>query len=297
MIIARLVGGLANQMFPYAAARRLAVVRNQPLKLDLSPFEYYQQTATAAYRTYSLHVFNIAASIATPDEIALTRRTHWRRWHRWANIFSVASDQRQFIYKEKKFAFDPTVMKLPGNVYLEGNWSSYRYFSEIEDIIRKDFTLKNPQSRECCHFVEQIRHHPSVSIHIRRGDFASNPKINQIYGTCELDYYRRCLEHLAAKVLSLHCFVFSDDPGWVRENFHIHHPFTMVEFNQPGLDHEQMWLMSQCQFNIIANSGFSWWAAWLNNHPQKLVYAPRQWFRAPSKYDTHTLIPRSWIQL
>jgi hypothetical protein len=297
MVIVRLIGGLANQMFPYAVGRSLAHRLGTELKLDISGFAVYRQKANLAPRSYGLDVFSIREDFATNEEIEslkIGRRSLWNRARKM--LFGISTPPPATYVKEKQFEFDPEILQLTGDVYLVGNWNSYKYFEDTEEIIRSEFTFRHPQTGKNLDLSRMIAATESVSLHIRRGDFVSNPKVNALYGTCGLDYYQRCVEALAKRVEEPHFFIFSDEPGWVRDNLRLPFAMTIVDHNGPDRAHEDLRLMSQCRHHILANSGFSWWGAWLDRRQDKLVYVPREWFRS-GRYDTGTLLPPSWLRM
>jgi hypothetical protein len=198
--------------------------------------------------------------------------------------------------RERQYHFDPRVLQLRGDVYLDGNWNSPKYFEDVAPLIRQEFTFRQPatgRNRELLAAIDAVN---AVSVHVRRGDYIADPKVASIHGTCGLDYYRACLDLIAERIRDPHFFLFSDDPQWVREHLSLKWPSTVVDHNGPLDGHEDMRLMSCCRHHIIANSGFSWWAAWLNPNPDKIVLAPRQWF-STTKHDTRDLIPAGWIRL
>lgn len=264
MIVVRLIGGLGNQFYQYAAARRLAQKLNTELKLDISGFETYK------LHKYALSPFNIRENFATPDEIASLRHV-----------------------QEKSFHFDPDILNLGDNVYLDGYWQTEKYFADIADIIRYEFSVRSSQIGRDMQISQQIASCQAVSLHIRRGDYVSNPTTNQVHGTCDVDYYRKCVEQLSQTVKNPHLFIFSDDPQWAVENLKLPYPTTVIDHNGPEKNYEDMRLMSQCSHHIIANSSFSWWAAWLNPRTDKKVFAPRRWFRTNEK-NIKDLIPKEW---
>jgi len=133
-------------------------------------------------------------------------------------------------------------------------------------------------------------------MHIRRGDYAHNPKTNSVHGVCEKEYYYRCVEKIASTAPDLRIFIFSDDMGWVMENMRLPCRTTYVAHNGEENDYEDLSLMSMCKHHIIANSSFSWWGAWLSTNPDKIVFAPRDWFRDASIH-TSDLIPKDWVVL
>lgn len=293
MVIVRLTGGLANQMFPYAVGRRLAHLLETELKLDISGFDNYEKSTDLEFRRYALGVFNVCENFATQEEI---RALTWREPSLLERLLRRKPKRPATFVKERQYHFDPTILRLTGNVYLAGNWNSYMYFADIENIIRSDFTFRQPPTGKNLEVFNHIGVVEAVSIHVRRGDYVTNARANQIHGTCDLDYYRASVEWLMQKIEKPHFFVFSDDPDWVRQHLQVPAPCTIVDCNGPLDGHEDLRLMSHCRHHVIANSGFSWWSAWLNSRPNKLVVAPRRWFRT-DKYDTSTLIPASWIRL
>lgn len=289
MIIVQLIGGLGNQMFQYAAGRRLAHIHNTELHLDLTRF------ISDSLRDYGLDKFRINAKIVSPD---LLKQVQFSRLDTLrieiTNLYSKKTGF-QFV-KEQSFDFNKQVLSLPNNVYLEGFWQSEKYFKDIQGILEQEFSIKDEQDRANRKLAELIHSTESVNLHIRRGDYISNPATNEFHGTCSLDYYHRALEKLTKTVKKPHLFIFSDDPEWVRSNLHVVYPSTLVEINGPEKDYEDMRLMSLCNHHIIANSSFSWWGAWLCKNPDKQVYAPKNWFNS-SDYNTKDLIPENWHRI
>jgi len=293
MVIVKLSGGLANQMFPYAAGRRLAKSLETELKFDVSGFTVYEEQQSLDFRRYSLGVFNVKEDFATIDECeALTSREP----SLLEKMFCRKPRRPSTYIKERHYHFDQEILQLKGDIYLQGNWNSEKYFADIKDIIRQDFTFKHPPTGRNLELLNEISSVESVSIHVRRGDYVSNSKANQVHGTCNLSFYQAGVALIAGCVAKPHFFIFSDDLQWVREHLSLSLPCTFVDHNGPLDGHEDLRLMSQCKHNIIANSGFSWWGAWLNSNPGKIVVAPKAWFQV-KKYDTNDLIPPSWVRL
>jgi len=300
MIIIHLIGGLGNQMFQYALGRHLAEINSSLLKLDLSGFEAYK------LHRYSLHCFKIWEHIATTEEIDTFKRkdnTHIARLaskigKRLGVLSSATSDfyQDTIVIKEKRFSFDPTVLEAKGNIYLEGYWQSGKYFSAIRDVLLREFAFIYEQDARSKELAEQIQKTESVSLHIRRADYVKEPLTKQIHGLCSLDYYRKAVNQIVQKIPDCHFYIFSDDHLWVRENFKFDYPVTIIDHNNASKNYEDLRLMSLCRHNIIANSSFSWWGAWLNTNPRKIVLAPAQWFKSP-EFNTKDLIPDGWIKL
>lgn len=283
MIITKLIGGLGNQMFQYAVGRRVADTNLTELKLDVTG---YSDQVDITPRAYSLNIFNIEENFATRKEIHQLKK----------NIFLLRLFRKNTYHREKQFQFDSNILAVINNSYLEGYWVSEKYFMEIENTIRQEFSFKSKPNAINQSTLDQIESTNSISIHVRRGDYIEDAKTNQFHGVCRLDYYKTAISHIVRQVKNPHFFVFSDDPGWCKANLRLKYLTTYVTHNLGNNDHEDMRLMSTCKHNIIANSSFSWWGAWLNNNQDKIVVAPKQWFRDKS-INTRDLIPESWIRI
>jgi hypothetical protein len=267
MIIARIEGGLGNQMFIYAAARSLALRTERMLKLDV----------TSAFnvdtygRRYQLHLFNIQAQEANEEEVAIyTVGSRSFDLSRRLNRLLPLS-WRSFI--EEKSRFDPRILQFRPKreeVYLIGYWQREEYFKKVANVIRQDFTLKVGLSEETLSVMKRIQNvgSESVCLHARRISYEH---------LLSKSYYERAFEALQKRVKRPHFFIFSDDVDWVQENLNPPGRFELVTHKGAERDFEDLWLMIQCRHSIIANSSFSWWGAWLNENPRKVVIAPRNW--------------------
>jgi len=292
MIITTLMGGLGNQMFQYAAGRRLAYRLGVALKLDLSRLGNEPTGVTP--RCYALDHFPIHAGPATCEEVSSLYQPQPGRIRRVLN--RMGRWQRITHIRGSKHRFEPEVLQLPDGVLLDGYWQSERYFSDIAAVIRNEFApLAQPEghSRDIASAIEACT---AVSIHIRRGDYVTDATIAAKHGTCSALYYQRSVDLVAARTENPHFFVFTDDPVWVRDNFQIPHAMTLVDHNGPGQAHEDLMLMSACRHHIIANSSLSWWGAWLDPRPDKIVIAPSRWFIDPA-IDARDLTPESWLRV
>ena len=290
MVIVRLMGGLGNQMVQYAAGRAVAHRNQTSLKLDVSALE------RDAARSYRMHHFNIVASLATPDEVArFAKRDLWSRISRRVERYLLPPSQRS-VFAQRYAHFDPDILRLRGSVYLRGYWQSEKYFKDIEHIIRQDFTFRHTPDPENQKVARIIANTNSVSLHIRRGDYVSNPRFSRKFGVCSLEYYQSAAAKIIEKVQDPHFFVFSDDIPWARDNIRLQYPVTFAAHNDADKDYEDLCLMSLCRHHIIANSSFSWWGAWLCTCPGKIVMAPKRWLRMPGR-DTRDLIPDSWHRI
>lgn len=278
------MGGLGNQFFQYAAGRALAEHLGVPLAFDVSWYEKSQ------WRKYLLDNFNVSGKVATKEEIKKVKKESWLTAIH-TTIFGVANPH---IFIEPGFQFYRDFLSLKDNTYLDGDghWQSYKYFENIENIIQKELTLKNPLPKNAEGLLEKIHSTNSVSVHIRRADYLA-PKNLRVTGLCTPEYYQNAIEFVNKKAANPQFFVFSDDLEWSKTL-----PFpkttTYVDSSFGLKDFEELAVMSQCKHNILANSTFSWWAAWLNPNPNKLVVAPRNWFVSRS---TEDLLPKNWVQI
>jgi hypothetical protein len=290
VIIVKLKGGLGNQLFQYAAGRHLAEMHNTVLKLDLSLFKTYKLHA------YSLKPFNISKAVASKgevDELVYQKVSLLKRAFR--KLKGLPPRLAKSYIKEKQFNFNPEILNLPDNVYLDGYWQSEKYFADISAIIRNEFRVTSPQDGNNLAYAKEIAATESVSIHIRRGSYLL-PPYNSVHELSSLEYYRKSVDHIVKDVKNPHFFIFSDDHEWTRENLKLSYPATYLEQNDAGKDFEDLRLMSQCRHNICANSTFSWWGAWLNENKDKTVIVPEKWFIDPAM-NTQDLIPAGWIRL
>ncbi|WP_157814421.1 alpha-1,2-fucosyltransferase [Rhizobium sullae] len=283
VVITHIVGGLGNQMFQYAVGRSLSVSTGQTLKLDLASMKKYTR------REFSLQQFNIHAELARPHETPVTRSRGFLR-----RAFQLIQRQSPCQHiTEKAHTFDPTVMSLGGSLYFDGYWQSEKYFASIANTIRSDFSLAAPLSSGREAILSHIRTTNAVSVHVRRGDYVTNPSANATHGTIEPGWYEAAMQRMAERTDDPSFFVFSDDPAWAQQNLKSSWKMTFVEPQQDGRDGEDMHLMAACRNHITANSTFSWWGAWLNANPAKHVIAPLHWFRSPL-HDDKDLIPATW---
>jgi len=292
MIISNVIGGLGNQMFQYAIGRALSLRRHTQLKLDISGFSQDPQ------RKYDLHLYNIQAEIATLQEVEkLKGKLNQGLGEKIVKIFSAKSPAISASYlKEKDMGFHPEILEAPDNVYLEGYWQSEKYFSDIAATIRKDFSMKTAPNIDNQKVLDQIHATTAISLHVRRGDYVSNTTANAFHGTTTLDYYKMAIDKLNNLIPGGTIFVFSDDQTWVKENLKFTLPTIFVDCNDTDHAQDDLRLMASCQHHILANSTFSWWGAWLAEHPKQIVIAPKQWFKNPN-ISSKDLIPSRWMQI
>ncbi len=293
-IIVRLMGGLGNQMFQYAFGRALSIQRNCELELDLTFLEKRDSDQEYTLRKYELNIFNIKADIASKKKVGVIRRAidHpllRRFYHRLPGVFSYR------ILKEQKFSFKPVDSSLKCSYYLEGYWQSEKYFKSVEAEIRKDFEFISQADGMNKELYDRINECESVSIHIRRGDLVSLKSASDFHGTCSDDYYEKGISIIKQRLKNPVFFIFTDDPIWAASH-KLFSGYQIVDWNSGEKGFEDLRLMSNCKHHIIANSSFSWWGAWLNRRTDKIVIAPKNWFR-DSSIDTSDLIPESWRRI
>ncbi len=291
MITVRLMGGLGNQMFQYAVGRTIAHRRHTQLALDVRAFPDHK------LRQYSLGIFRIAEKFGDSPHLGRARALGQRlRLPGFAwGLGRLRIPGFTYVLRETTFAFDPTALDAPRNLYLDGYWQSEKYFREIDDIVRREFSFKTEPDQQNREMAARIKGVNAVAVHVRRGDNVSDPASIQHHGTCPPEYYRQTAQLIAAQVSNPHFFVFSDEPGWGPSNLELGGPATFVAQNGPEKDYEDLRLMALCRHHIIANSSFSWWGAWLSNS-KGIIVAPKKWFNK-AELDTRDLIPDGWVRL
>lgn len=291
MIVVYLKGGLGNQMFQYAVGRQLAHTHNTELKMDISAYNYDGPLE------YALGPFNVNTTFATEDEIARLKEVKASGFEKFVHGLLHKSEMRsESFVRFNKAHFNPDILRQPNNVYIEGYYNSEKYFIQIEQVIRDEFSFKEPPDGKNKEVADMIAECNAVSLHIRRGDYVADSTKHTSHGFCGLEYYSRSIEMLLEKVDEPTFFVFSDSADWCRENLKIDQKVVYVDHNDMDTCHEDMRLMSLCRHNIIANSTFSWWGAWLNDNPEKIVFTPKNWFVRPDK-DCSDIVPSGWYRV
>ncbi len=290
MIVTRLNGGLGNQMFQYAAGRRLALQNNTDLTLDISWFKGAGMQATAK-RVYELGIFKVVGTIS--DEPVIYRPSKGIL----SSILMRSKELRVYSQSDGGYFYNPEILEAGDDVRLEGYWQSADYFEDIAKQIRDDFTFRNPPNKKNKDMLHKIKDTNAVSLHVRRGDYANDKSTQAFHGLAPLDYYRECMRRMQRDLEKPHFFIFSDEPDWCKKHLQNHKNMTYVDINDADHGAEDMRLMAACKHHIIANSSFSWWGAWLNPSLDKIVYAPKRWFAGTSEKDTLQLIPKQWIRL
>lgn len=266
-------GGLGNQMFQYA----LYLARKNKFPHNVSIFDTHY--CVGAHQGFELnHLFHLSAfglgwilNIENAILFSKFRKYIWKRMH-------ICTDKQDYVYDEESIT-------IPKSCIFEGYWQTEKYFKGIEDIVRREFrfdnNMLNQPSKEILDIISSCN---SVSLHIRRGDYLN---INGKDISLSLDYHKGAIAYIMEHVQDPIFFIFSDDPLWVRDNLKVENA-TYVDWNSGKDSWQDMCLMSCCKHNIIANSSFSWWGAWLNANPSKIVISPK-W--------GGDIIPDEWGQL
>jgi hypothetical protein len=265
MIVVQMIGGMGNQMFQYALFRNF---------LERGVDAKYEHLRTAKYHNGFVldKVFNIQekpiSDLSESDSLIRFQENTWP-------------------------TYNPAILEKRG-VYLCGNWQNIGYFPE-ENILRNDFFFKSELDEKNIDILEQIENSESVSIHIRRGDYSIGSNSGYFFQSDWMNYYALAIDAVRRKVgKEIKFFVFSDDIPWAKSHSFIKNA-AFIDWNKGFESWKDMKLMSSCKHNITANSTFSWWAAWLNNNPDKIVTTPKRWFN--SNIDSNLITLEEWIKI
>lgn len=253
-------GRLGNQMFQYATLKAVSLKTG---------YEYYLPDNTAV----------------KPDGCFNFNDNKWTEYK--LDLFDcfdlkceISNNLQHNLYQEKSFTFDSEIYAIKDNTAIDGYFQSYKYFEEYKNEILNEFSFK-PNILDKCN-EKLLKYHNPVSVHVRRGDYIGNPN----YWHITTEYIQDALNYFIDDSYTF--LVFSDDIEWCKQVF----PDDVV-FPQ-GTQFEDLCMMTLCKHNIIANSSYSWWGAYLNQNLDKKVIAPRNWFTNKSM-DTSDLIPSKWI--
>ena len=293
MVISELTGGMGNQMFQYAAAKALSGHHHTDLMLDVISFYREELPYLEVPRNFDLYNFKGVNEILISDRNQIADNNFYKK-NKLAKLFPP---HRRKVYKEPFYHFDKNFFKSRKDVLLKGGWQSEKYFSAHKNEVRQAFRVKDEVIKPVKELGHQLNNENSVAVHVRRGDYLRLPIILEWHGVLDASHYNNALLLLRSKLEKpFSIYYFSDDPLWVEENLCQKWPGKIISKDSQNTAIEDFYLMSQCRHNLIANSSFSWWAAWLNPNPDKTVIAPQKWFnKAP--LDTRDLIPENWIKI
>ncbi len=328
MIVLQIHSGLGNQMFMYAAARALAQKHDTALYLDVdTDCREGIDGGRRIGHSFQLDRFNIKADflgrapltssgeVASPlgwygtmkarlRDITLLRNVVRALRFKGLDLNALflrlsGTDKRTFREERGDWGYKPHFFELPDEIILRGCFFSYRYFDSMRDAIQDELSLKVQLSPQSKVMEERIRSSNSVSLHIRRGDVVTNPEYRSWYeGIVTENYYRNAIAYMQACVPQPHFFVFSDEMDWVKSHFKFPGTVTYVDHNGPETGYEDLHLMSQCKHNVTTGfSSFSWWAAYLNRHPGKIVLRTKRMNALGHLNHPDDFFPETWIAI
>jgi hypothetical protein len=289
MIIIKTSGGLGNQMFQYAFYMFFKTFQSE-VKLDKSSYDksniHNGFELDKVFKTHDIDFAEIKDFINLLDNNKCINSKIRRK------IIGL----KKTHYKEFNLSYNKNIQKkfkhINYNIYFDGYWQSEKYFSSIKEEIRKEFVFQELDDEKNLSILNKIKNSISISIHIRRGDYLNNKLYKNI---CTLEYYKRAIEIVEKNVHNPTFFIFSNDIEWCKENFNQLQKKEFINWNIGKDSFKDMQLMSLCSHNIIANSTFSWWGAWLNTNPSKIVISPTQFINSTNSLKD--LIPSSWIKI
>lgn len=291
-ITAQIQGGLGNQLFQYATAKALSIRLNGYLQLDIGWFGHHWEDVTP--RHFLLSELKVNYQLITPGQTIQSPK----RWRRIAQRFLPLNP---YILKDRPFRFnsDLNVFKpyTSQDIYLMGYWQSYHYFHSIRDLLIKEIRPANALSDHYQGYLEKIQCRPSAMVHIRRGDYVHLPVAAKIHGFLGLDYYQKGFDRLLASDPNTHFFVFSDDMEWAKSHLPYQDKICFIEsIGAKNAPVQELFLMSQCQKHLIANSSLSWWGAWLSESVTPMVITPKHWTTDQDK-NWDDLLPKHWQKI
>lgn len=293
MLVSRIWGGLGNQLFQYAYAYALAKENDLDLKLDTSFFKNLNE------RSYKLNKFNLDYATITenkglPSMIKIVRSPLVNKVIRIVPKFDFIKTNNWTYLKETRFKYNENLrVTINKNMYIDGYWQCEKYFEKYKEDLIRQITPKYENTEEFNLVKDEILSVNSVSVHIRRGDYANKKKgiyIPHLY-LLDIKYYNNAIKRMNEMKKNCVYYIFSDDINWVKANLGNDDNFRFISLKGDTADIDEMRLMSNCKNNIVANSTFSWWGAWLNCNQEKIVISPNRY------YGNKNIIPNNWIKV
>jgi len=283
--IIKLNGRLANQMFEWAFGRAL----NEKYGLNII-FDDSEETL-------KLGCFNLISNLKTVNKPlfykVLRKIIPFRNLR---NKLTALKFSRLPVIIEKNFCgFEQNLLEIKPPSYIMGFFQTEKYFKNIREDLLKDFSLSIELNEKNKKILEKIKNTNSVSIHFRRGDYTKK-RVADKYGSCSVEYYKKAVEYVANNTQTpISLFIFSDDIDWVKNNVKFDYETIYVDINTGKQGYFDLELMKNCKHNIIANSSFSWWGAWLNENKNKIVVAPKWWMKdIDTTKENIDIIPETW---
>lgn len=288
MIAIRLTGGLGNKMFQYALYKSIVTSGKEALIDDFSFLPSWDFEIIKLQQIFPNASYEIA-----PRKLI-------EQYEGRSLFLNKIRRRLNFLFKkkiivDKSLKFNPLISKLQGDFFLSGLWQSEKYFLDYREIIKDSFQFKKFRDEKNISLSEELSQVSSVAIHIRKG---ADYERKNVIGTCDKNYYKRAIKLIQKRVKEPNFYIFTDNEKWVCENI-TEIDYTLVNWNPTsGIENYlDMQLMSCCKHNIIANSSYSWWGAWLNSNPDKIILCPEKWYNKHSYLNTSDLIPETWIKL
>jgi hypothetical protein len=271
MFVVKIVGGLGNQMFQYVFGQYLSKTYNVNVKYEISFYD--DQPSNLDTRNYELGKFILDAPIIEDDFFLQLKNLNRREKIKYIlskTLFNITSSY--FIIPESKYALFKSIPLFIRNRYYTGYWQNELFFQGMESEISKWFVLKEGFERKKQHssILTKIYENNSISIGIRRGDFV------QLNAACDINYYNKAVKIITKKINDPFFFIFSDDIDWCKKNMKLKYEHIFIESSKE-LPFENVELMSECKHNIISNSTYDWWGAYLNKNENKMIIAPKEW--------------------
>lgn len=300
MKIVKFKAGLGNQMFQYGFLRYLQEIYHiNPIKIDIT---YYDNEKYRKYWNSGIIQFDLSVNEAAIDEVKKYKPLAWNRTpgttvYRMLTKLEYTINHRCYFEKNRAYV---DIAKYLSCEYFDGYWQSWKYLEPIRPVLLKEFQPRRPLSEKTRHFMNQICNKNSVFVGARRGDYLNNKYAQNHYGACSLEYYAAAIQYMCGKVSDPMFVFFSNDIEWVQKNLNadtlnIQPEQIIYRMNQDVCsDFEELFVMSACKNAVISNSTFNFWGAWLIQDDEKIVIAPKQWFKDGSPID---IIPNSWIKM
>lgn len=292
-VVVRLQGGLGNQLFQAAFSLALSQARSCDVYLDDAFFVQKER------RAYGLSAFAHSWKLADQQMVRAARGWPDNRIGQFAlRVISRIRGHRwtpRTWFVEQEGVYRPDVLSSRGITYLEGYWQDSRYHSGLERKLTTAFALASQPPPEVTRLAANAVANPSVMVHVRRGDYASDPAIRAFHGVLGAEYYGSALKRLTSLVGHCRAFVFSDDHIAARTLLTWPEDTVFVPGN-PNLPHEDLHIMRSCHHHILANSSLSWWSARLRYRTSGVVIAPGRWYAADTPANA-TICPAEWVRM
>ena len=291
-ITAQIQGGLGNQLFQYATGKALSIRLKGQLLVDIDWFNHYWIDVTP--REFLLPFLNIQLQMIQVSPPILPPK-------RWQRIAQKILPLNPYVLKDRPYRFNSALTQFKPfanqDIYLMGYWQSFRYFDSIRKELINEIRPINQLSPLYQIYLKKIQGCLSAMIHIRRGDYVNLPVATKAHGFLGLEYYQNGMRLLLESDVHTHFFVFSDDLDWAKANLPYQEKITYIETtDEKTAPIQELFLMTQCQRHLIANSSLSWWSAWLSISQNPRVIAPKRWTNDVDK-EWDDLLPSHWQRI